>query len=369
MSANAFATTGSYNSILQSAPRVDPTYSLTVPSGGFLDANLMLMLPLLTGGTLDAMVGSANGLRMAATYDLQEARADASLGADDAYLRALLAGENAAAERARVDLGAEMVNEALLRFQAGKGIESSVRRAQAELAEARRTLATATGEREKALLDLKSTLGVDLDSAVVPSDPLPEPKAARPLATYAEAANAGRPMVLAARARLRAAEADVRAAEGTQRPQLYGVAMADTTNRTTGRGATLGLVLSVPVYNGGERRAETARVRAVRDRVAANLRRAELDAQRQVRQAYVDRATADENVLSAEASVESAKSSYEVTALRVDNGKGILVEQLDALQALRRARADLAQARYDRAIADARLRRAAGLPLVEEAAK
>jgi len=369
LSANGFATVGSYGSIYPSAPRVDPTYSLLAPKGGLLDANLMLMWPLLTGGLIEAMVVSAGGLEAAAGYDLQDARADAALGVEDAYFRALLAAENATAEEGRVEASADMVNRTILLAEAGKGIEASVRRAQAELAQARRSLATARGERAKALLGLKSTLGIDLDSEITLSDPLPDTQAAKPVAVYAQSADKARGMVLAARARLGAAEADVRAAEGSQRPQLYGVAMADAATQTGSRGASVGLVLSVPVFDGGGRRAETARVRAMRDRAAANVRQAELNAQREVRQAYVDRTTADENVRSAQASVEGAKASYEVVALRVANGKGILVEQLDALQALRRARADFAQARYDRAIAEARLRRAAGLPLVQEGSK
>ena len=366
LSANGFATTGSYGAIYPSAPRADSAYSLLAPKGGLLDANLMLMWPLLTGGLIEAMIGSAASQEAAAGYDLQEVRADVSVGVEDAYFRALLAAENATAEEGRVEATADMVNRTLLLAEAGKGIEASVRRAQAELAQARRSLATVRGEQEKSMLDLKSTLGLDLDSSVVLSDALPDPGNAKPLPSYAESADKQRGSVLAARTRLRAAEADVRAAEGAQRPQLYGVAMADAATQSMARGASVGLVLSVPVFDGGGRRAETARQRALRDRAAASLRQTELNAQKDVRQAYVDRTVADENLQSAQASVESAKAAYDVVSLRVANGKGILVEQLDALQALRRSRADLAQARYDRAIAEARLRRAAGLPLVEE---
>lgn len=369
VSANGFATAGSYGSIFPSASRVDPAYNLLVPSGGFLNANLMLMLPLFTGGSLESMVGSAGSLERAAGYDLLEARADAALGAEDAYLRALLASENENAEKAREEASAELARTTRVQLEAGKGIEASVLRAEAELAQAHRARATAQGEREKATLELKSSLGIDLDSEIELTDGYPTAGKSEPLEAYTAALSRSRGSVLAARARRQAAESDVHAAEGAQKPQLYGVAMADGASQPMARGASVGLVLSVPVFDGGSRRAETARVRALRDRAVANVRQAELTAQREVRQAYVDRTTAEANVRSAEVSVESAKASFDVVALRVSSGKGILVEQLDALQTLTRARADLAQARYDLAIAEARLRRAAGLPIVQEAAK
>lgn len=369
ISANGFASSGSYGAIFPSTPRVDPFYNLAAPSGGFLDANVMLMLPLLTGGLLDSMVGSARGLESAAGFDLAEAKADAALSAEDSYLRALLASENMVAAEARMQANEDLVKTTRSQFEAGKGIEASVHRAESELAQAQRAHTSAQGEREKALLDLESSLGLDLDSPITLSDSLSDPGPAEALDVYLAMANKGRAALLASRARLRSAEAEVGAAQGARRPQLYGVAMADGASRSEAQGASVGLVLSVPLFDGGERRAEVARAQAMRDRAAANLRKAELDVQREVRQAFVDRATADVNVKSAEASVTSAKDAYDVAALRVANGKSILVEQFDALQALTRARADLAQARYDRQIADARLRRAAGLPLLKEASK
>ena len=83
----------------------------------------------------------------------------------------------------------------------------------------------------------------------------------------------------------------------------------------------------------------------------------------------MDLGTADANVISARESVQSAQATYDVAALRVSSGKAILVEQLDALQALTQARAELASALYDRRIARARIARGTGTILTEGAAK
>src|SRR5437016_5548577 len=91
LSANSFATSSSYSSIVSSSPGVMPPYWLTVPQRGFLDQNLMMMLPLFTGGRLQAAVASANWQRSAAEAELAEMQAEVSLKVQDAYLRALVA--------------------------------------------------------------------------------------------------------------------------------------------------------------------------------------------------------------------------------------------------------------------------------------
>ena len=58
--------------------------------------------------------------------------------------------------------------------------------------------------------------------------------------------------------------------------------------------------------------------------------------------------------------MQSAQSAYDVIALRVENNKGILVEQLDALATLIQAKANLALALYQDEIANAELLKATG---------
>jgi outer membrane protein TolC len=85
-----------------------------------------------------------------------------------------------------------------------------------------------------------------------------------------------------------------------------------------------------------------------------------LDVENEIRQAWLDLETARANAESARAEVASAEAAYQVVALRVEAGKGILLEQLDALQALNRARAMYAEALYMQQEAIAMVRRAVG---------
>ncbi len=112
----------------------------------------------------------------------------------------------------------------------------------------------------------------------------------------------------------------------------------------TREGYTVGVVLSLPLMDGGQRRAETAQARARQERAEAEARDLELRVAVEVQQAWLDVQTAAENYRTAQAALQAAQAAYDVTALRVQNQKGLLVEQLDALAALTQARGNVAQA-------------------------
>ena len=118
--------------------------------------------------------------------------------------------------------------------------------------------------------------------------------------------------------------------------------------------------MSFPLLDGGQRRADADRARAGKERAEAEEQEAELRVSKEVQQAWLDVGTASQNYRTAQTALEAAKSAYNVTELRVQNQKAILLEQLDALAALTQARTNLAAALYDHATAIARLQRATG---------
>ncbi len=360
LSANSFATTGSYGSILNSSPGVMPPFWLSVPSGQFLDQNLMLMLPLFTGERLRAGVNAASWQQRAAEGELLEMRADVALRVKDAYLKALSAKQMVVVQEAKVAAAQELLRTTQVQFEAGEGIEASVQRVQAELSRAQRALTSASNEVSKIMLDLDEAIGADFDSSITLTDELTMAPEMGTLATYIKTAKASRGRVLTARAKDEVALAEIRIAVAQRSPQLYGQAMGDVTSRRMGNGATFGLSLSIPIFDGGRIGADVSAAKARRDIAKAELAEVALAVEKEVRQGWLDVGTAKANAVSAEASVKAASAAYEVVALRVSAGKAILVEQLDALQALTEARGDLAQAIYEHNIARAKLVRASG---------
>ncbi len=365
ISANSFLSAGDAANIFTTAPDVTPVNKNRVPPGGYIDLNLELMFPLYTGGRLNNMVRAASERQRAALADVGGVQAETALMLKDAYYRALLAAEFVKVAQARVDAGKELVRTTQARLDAGKGIEADVRRTEAELADAVRMITTARNDVKKAVLDLKTVLGVRPDSDITLSDTLGFlPPAGDVNRSLAEAART-RPELEAARARSSAAQAQTGSVKGSLQPQIYAGVMADAfTSRSmgNGKGYTAGVTVSYPLFDAGQRRSEVTRARAQQQRAAAEAQNMELRVSNEVSQAWLDVETAAQNYRTAQTAVQAAQSAYEVIVLRVQNQKSILVEQLDALAALIRARANLAQALYDHSLAAARLQRAIGNP-------
>ena len=365
VSANTYLSFGDASNILYTAGNVMSPNYLSVPTQGFADQNLTLMVPLYTGGRLENSVQAALQRERAVTSDAGGVQADITLRIKEAYYRGLLAAETVRTAQARAAASAELVKTTQALFAAGKGLESATRRVEAEQADAQRALTTATNNHAKALLDLKAAMGVRLDSDIALSDALTFIPLAGDLAAQLADAAKTRPELQAARARAMAATAQVRSTRGSQGPQVTGMAMADgftSHPQGTREGYTVGVVLSLPLLDGGQRRAETAQARARQERADAEARDLELRVGVEVQQAWLDAQTAAENYRTAQAALLAAQSAYDVTALRVQNQKGLLVEQLDALASLTQARGNVGQALYDHSLAVARLQRAVGRP-------
>jgi outer membrane protein len=215
------------------------------------------------------------------------------------------------------------------------------------------------------MLDLLEAMGARLDAQVTLTTPLQLAPSSQSLADYLLAAASNRGSLDAAAQRVRAAQAGLSSARGSQGPQVLGFAMSDTftpeDEMGKSSGYTFGINISLPLFDAGMRSSEVSAAQAAVDRALAEQTKASLAVEKQVRAAWLDYGTAQANYTNARAALEAGQSAYDVILLRVENGKGILVEQLDALAALTRARANVSRATYELQIAVARLERSAGL--------
>ena len=363
LSANGFLSQGSMPNVLQSAMGVEPQALVIAPEKGFADANLMLMAPLYSG-FLSGLVVAATAREKAAAAEASGMAAEVALRVREAYIGSLYAAEMVRASQSRVIAAEEMVRTSRAQLEAGKGIEATVKRAEAELAEAKQDLTTAENDRRKMLLDLLAEMGASLDSTPTLAESLAYKPLDLALQSFLDKAREGRGELLAARQRVRAAQGQTSSAEGSLRPQVYGFAMGDAFRPRdmsgNSAGYTVGLTVSLPIFDGGMRRSDVAAARAMADRARAEADRWELLVAKEVRQAWLDTETAAQNFGTAQSALTAAQSAFEVMAIRVASGKAILLEQLDALAVLTRARANVAKAMADHQLAVARLYRAAG---------
>lgn len=365
LSLNGFASRSNMPGILSSPMGSEPQALVLSPEDNFADGNLTLMAPLYTGGFLSGLVSAAAAKEQAAIAEASAMRAEVVLMVREAYTRALYGVELVAAQDSRVAAAEAMVRDAKSRLEAGSGIEAAVRRAEAELAEAKQERTMAENDRQKMLLELLAEMGAPMDKPVTLAETISFEPPSRTLEQSLAAAATTRGELLAAEHRAKAAQRLVGSAEGSLRPQVYGFAMGDafTPRDGMGRGAgyTFGLSVSLPLFDGGMRKSEVSAARAMAARATAEADAWKLRVEKEVRQAWLDIETAAQNYETARAALEGARSAYDVVAIRVETGKSILVEQLDALATLTRARANVAQALFDHRLAVARLDRAIGL--------
>ena len=366
LSATTYGTVGDSSNILTSSPGVTPQNIFTVPPHGFANQDLMLMVPLFTGGRLGGASASAHRQGEAAALLVQASRLTVTEAVTEDYANAVRQEALVDVAQARLTAEDEQVRVTHEKVDAGRSAPVDLLRELAEQADAQQAMLAARNGVGLALIALKTTLGVSQGSDLTLSDTLDSLTGTSPApATLQDAllqADAHRPELAAAQRQVEAAQAGVRAARGEYAPQVYGVAMGDAmTGQGVGRvGYTVGLTASLPLYDGGQRRADEDGAKAKLDRARADALQARQTVDGQVASAWLTVQTAAAQVQAATVGVAAAQQSYTLAGLRYNAGKSVSAERLDALSALTRAQGAVAQAKADLVIARARLQASLG---------
>ena len=366
LSATTYGTVGDSSNILTSSPGVMPQNIFAVPPHGFANQDLMLMVPLFTGGRLGSASASARRQGEAAALLVQASRLTVAEAVTEDYANAVRQEALVDVAQARLTAEDEQVRVTHEKVDAGRSAPVDLLRELAEQADAQQAMLAARNGVGLALIALKTTLGVSQGSDLTLSDTLDSLTGTSPApATLQDAllqADAHRPELAAAQRQVEAAQAGVRAARGEYAPQVYGVAMGDAmTGQGVGRvGYTVGLTASLPLYDGGQRRADEDGAKAKLDRARADALQARQTVDGQVASAWLTVQTAAAQVQAATVGVAAAQQSYTLAGLRYNAGKSVSAERLDALSALTRAQGAVAQAKADLVIARARLQASLG---------
>lgn len=365
LSANAFASTGTESAILPSPPTVMPSATMLLPRRSFFDANAMLMFPLFTGGRLESLIRQAEAVRHATAAQLEAMRLDVALETKLAYRRSLLSRELVRVAEAYVAAMEERLRVDKVAAQVGRIPEFWVLRSEAELANARQMLVNARRDYEVALLNLKAIMGIHPDSEIELTDRLEvgEPKVELSREKLLAIAFANRPEIRSASQQVSAQTFAIQAAKALYLPQVSLMAMADYMrgrgDMGTG-GYLVGIVLGLPIFDGGRRKAGVNEAQAMRQKAIADLEKVKLQVALEVETALREFVAAQQNVKTAEAALKAAREDERVAKVRYEAGRSVLVEYLDALFALVRAEVNYTQALYEWAVAVDKLTRALG---------
>lgn len=341
------------------------------PSPDMYDNRVSLRQVLYDGGQTSSLVAGTRLGIGAQESELQRTGLDVAANVRTAFFEVLRRRDLIEVAAGALSSAEKHVEQAQALHREGVAPRSDVIRADVQVAAARLEVIRA----EHGLLLAKAGLTAAMGLPVTTGFDVAAPEAAdeAPVPSLAEAlagAPAQRPELAAVKARQEAADAAVRQARGGLLPTVsvdaaYGWQGSDFAPLDTKW--SVGVSVGVPVF---ERRVAKARVGqavAVRGSLAAvetqTLRAVELE----VEQAWLLLQEARERQVVAAKTRELAEESIRVSEGRYQEGLGTMLEVIDARTALTQAGTNVVVARYDSAQARARLDRALGRGLPEEA--
>jgi outer membrane protein TolC len=341
-------------------PGAFPDFDETLVQG-----SLDLRYTLLDAGARRERLRQAEARRDAAGAGTDATEQELIARVAAAYVETIARSEALDAARTRVDAVRRELDRVRLLLGVGRAADLERLRAEAALAAAEAAEASAGARLDATERELARLLGVDPDSAraaaLAPAASAPAPPA--PRAELEARARAVSPALERARREAAASEAARALARTAYFPELRAVGAFQQLGGAELDFATewnAGLVLAIPLWDGGATASRVARAEAARTVASAAVVEAELAVA-----AAIDRALAagTEARTRAEALGRAAERLAEVVRverLRLEVGAGIQVDYLDAEAELAAARAERAAAAASALVARVELARATG---------
>ena len=328
--------------------------------GDTFQARVALSQLLFDFGKTLAATEAARKLQEVALEDVELQRQLIALAVKEAYTNMLFAQRlirvnEQALQRAELNL-----KSARGFFEVGTRPRSDVARAEVDVANARVDVIRARNAERLARVALNTAMGIDVDTPTQIQDNLVyEPVALDRAALRAEALRL-RPEMRQARLRAQAAQAQQRQAFRSFFPDITAGGSYGGTGTDLAEVWDATLSLTWPIFDGGGRLARYREARANLEAAEARVRATELDIIREVEQAQLTVAEAEERIQAAQTAVASAQENFRLAQGRFDAGVGTILELTDAQLALTQAQNLEAQALADYRIALYRLDRARG---------
>jgi outer membrane protein TolC len=318
------------------------------------DANVSLMYPIFSGGRDYYGYQAAARRAEAGRLMLRATEVDVAMQARLDYL-------NVQRERENLGVTLDLLRDVEERlritreaFDAGRVPRFYVLRDETELANVRQMQAMAESRLEQSVVALKTTLGLDLASTLELTDRLEYRPVAVSIDEGVREASARQPEIQAAVKQREAAAAEVRAAYGNYFPQVSLSYMYDwgwmrsrawesqaegmRMRGDSAEGYSVGVVVTLPVFDGFMRENALSTAKSKLDRAAQAEGLARQQIAKDVNQAALMLAAAEKSVEASRRGLEQAEEETRVIRERFASGRGIQLEVLDAQVALTRAR-------------------------------
>lgn len=332
-------------------------------------ASLTLRQLIIDGGRIQEAVSAAKFSSDAFRYDLERQMQTVEFNVASVYYAALQARHQLQVARDSLNLAQVQLKLVRAQFKAGVASRADVLTAQLPVAQAQLAVAQAANGEQTQLALMLDTMGLPAQTPVTIADEAASPVPLPALADVLAIANRDRPDLLAAQSSSAAATASLRSARLGLFPSISGTGSTNTNSskqttdqpNTSGSGPStistttsgvyapswsVGLSLSVPIFDGGLTRGETAQAQGALDQASANLKTTQLLVSLNIQQAYLGVQTAEAGLSAADAEYAQAKTVLAVTNAQYKAGVTTLPLLLNAQVGLAKAEGDQVNALY-----------------------
>lgn len=296
-------------------------------------------------------VARAQDLRQAAGEQLERADQETIFRVVQAYLGLLLAQKQQEVAEQSVKTAQSILDRSRARYESGVVVQSDLLSAQVRLAGRQEELIRARNNAAFAAAQLDTAMGVPLEQQFQPSQTLGQgtlPQAA--LADLEKQALASRPDLKQIEAQQMAQEKSVSIAKSAFGPKLNAFGGWETDSaalsQVQGNNWVAGVELQLDLFQGGAKKAELTREKALRERMAAAHQAAADQVRLEVRRAWYDFDSARQQEGVAQAAVGQAEESMRINQNRYDAGITTITDLLTIEEARRRAQTDYWEAVY-----------------------
>jgi outer membrane protein len=297
-------------------------------------------------------VNRAKQMNEAAGHQLERTDQEIVFRVVDAYCGVLLAMKQLDVAEQSAKTAQAIMDRSQARFESGLVVESDFLSAKVRMAARQQELIRTRDNVDLARAQLNTAMGVGMDTLFQPSEALAERTLPIPaLPEMEKQALANRPDLKRIAAEEAAQRQSVSIAKSSFGPRVNAFAGWEMDNPTfvAGGGGNNwlgGIEVQFDIFQGGAKRAELSRQRALEERVVAMKQAASDGVRLEVRRAYYDVDASRQQVEVARAVIAQAQESLRINQDRYDSGLSTITDLLGAEEAARRSQTDYWEAVY-----------------------
>lgn len=323
-------------------------------------------LPIYSSGVISGNIDRQTGNLRANEYDFDQTLQTVRLDATNAYYNVLAARDLVKLSQASVERLQAHLQNAQAQFEVGTVAKVDVLRSQVELANAQQDLIKNQNNYDVAVIKLLNIAGLPLDTELTLKEELSYQNYAQQLDECLSYAMRSRPDLYKVAHQVQAAKGGLQAARGGYGPQVSAFASNDWSGESfpgsTASKWTVGLSVNMNVFDSGVTAGKVDQASGSLTSQLENQRQTILNANLEVRSAYLGLREAEKRIGTSEIAVSQAEEDYRIAQLRYQSGVGTNVDVLDSQVALTTAQNNYVNALYSYNTSKAALDSAMGVP-------